>query len=429
MGVHRPALAHEQPRGQGRARGQRHPAATRACADRHDLVARRAVELRHLAAAADGGPRRALALRRRGVPRDQSLPAAAPRAAGSRPAPLHPTHDARRRPRRPAVVGGRRLRHADRHVAGHAVGVPVGLVARRQRLDRGRRRDPAHDARGRAGPRHRPGRGRARSAQPPRRPPASRFRDHLAGRGTGIAAPERGDRRSAGRRRSATHADDHRCRQPRRPQHAGDARGAASKEAGAEGRGRDAGRARHDRDRRAAVPEHPDGRRDSGDGSRLVRAPADAGAARRRLRARLLRDRRASGAPPDRPHGLVRDGLRLGRPRRRRPAREGDQARRAGRRGLSRHRPARVPDGAHRVRKIPRALLQERERGIEEGRLARRPGRAARDDGDPVHDRAAQDAQRRAGAGRRARVPVPGVGRRAGHGGRQVGQAPRRPRR
>ena len=42
--------------------------------------------------------------------------------------------------------------------------------------------------------------------------------------------------------------------------------------------------------------------------------------------------------------------------------------------------------------------------------------------GDPVHDRAAQDAQRRAGAGRRARVPVPGLGRRAGHDRGQVGE-------
>ena len=101
----------------------------------------------------------------------------------------------------------------------------------------------------------------------------------------------------------------------------------------------------------------------------------------------------------------------------RRGAREGDQARGAGGRGLSRHRPARVPDRADRVREVPRALLQERERGHAQGRVAGAAGRAARDAGDPVHDRAAQDAQRGAGAGRRAPVPVPGLGRRDGDDG------------
>ena len=38
-------------------------------------------------------------------------------------------------------------------------------------------------------------------------------------------------------------------------------------------------------------------------GARLVRAAADAGAARRGQRARFLRDHRSPGAPPDRPHG------------------------------------------------------------------------------------------------------------------------------
>ena len=52
--------------------------------------------------------------------------------------------------------------------------------------------------------------------------------------------------------------------------------------------------------------------RDPGRGARLVRAAADAGAARGGVRARFLRDRRPPGAAPDRPHGRVRDGLRRG---------------------------------------------------------------------------------------------------------------------
>jgi hypothetical protein len=45
-------------------------------------------------------------------------------------------------------------------------------------------------------------------------------------------------------------------------------------------------------------------------GARVVRPAADAGAARGRVRARLLRHHRPPGAPPDRPHGRLRDGLR-----------------------------------------------------------------------------------------------------------------------
>ena len=61
----------------------------------------------------------------------------------------------------------------------------------------------------------------------------------------------------------------------------------AAAQAGAEaGRG-DAGRARDDRDRRAAVPEHPDRGHDPGRGARLVRAAADAGACASRCRSRI----------------------------------------------------------------------------------------------------------------------------------------------
>ena len=124
---------------------------------------------------------------------------------------------------------------------------------------------------------------------------------------------ERGDRRGAGRRRSAACAARRtRRRGTRAGQHAGAARGAAAAQAGAQ-----AGRRRTPVERatieivallfQSILTEdaHP------GHGARLVRAPADAGAARGRQRARLLRHHRPSGAPADRPHGRVRDGLRL----------------------------------------------------------------------------------------------------------------------
>ena len=163
-------------------------------------------------------------------------------------------------------------------------------------------------------------------------------------------------------------------------------------------------------------------------GARVVRAAADAGAARGRHRARLLCHRRPPGAAADRPHGRLRDGLRQLHAQRRRRAGKGDQARGAGGRGLSRHRPARLPDRAHRVREVPRALLQHRERGHAQGRVAGAAGRAARDHGHPVHHRAAPHAQRDAGAGKRARLPVPGLGRRAGHHRGALRRAERRDR-
>jgi hypothetical protein len=67
-------------------------------------------------------------------------------------------------------------------------------------------------------------------------------------------------------------------------------------------------------------------------------------------------------------------------------------------RGLSGHRPARVFQTVlAEFEKFPRALLSQRERGVAQGSLAGPSSRAARDDGDPVHDRAAQDAERGTG--------------------------------
>ena len=97
LGVHRPAIAHEHAREPRRARRQRHPPAARAGAHRHQLLAGGAAHLRRLAAAAVGDPRGAVAVRRRGVSRDQSLPVAAPRPARGRPAPLHPAFEPRQR--------------------------------------------------------------------------------------------------------------------------------------------------------------------------------------------------------------------------------------------------------------------------------------------------------------------------------------------
>ena len=149
-------------------------------------------------------------------------------------------------------------------------------------------------------------------------------------------------------------------------------------------------------------------------GAGVVRAAADAGAAGGGGRAGLLRHHRPPGAAADRPHGRLRDGLRGVGARGQRRARNRDQAHRAGGRGLPRHRSSGVPDRADRVRALPRELLQERRRHAQ-GRVAGAAGRTARDAGDPVHDRAAQAAQRGAGAGGRAPVPVPGLGRRDGH--------------
>ncbi|CAF0942531.1 unnamed protein product [Rotaria sp. Silwood1] len=142
-------------------------------------------------------------------------------------------------------------------------------------------------------------------------------------------------------------------------------------QAGPEAGRQHAGRARDHRDRRDDVPEHPDRGTHPGFGAGL---------------------RRRAGAR--------------------------DQACRAGRRGLPGHWPARLHDRADRVREVPRPLLREREPGVQAWRVAGPAGRAARDAGHPVHHRAAQDAVRGAGAGRRARLPVPRLGRRAGrHGG------------
>ena len=180
----------------------------------------------------------------------------------------------------------RRLRHADRHraAAGHRLPA-VGDQAGRGRVARGRRGDADDDPRRRPGARSRPGRGGARPPEPAGQPAAARLRPHLDRAASALAAAQCGDRPGAGQRRPAPLERRRRRGEQRRAgdRHAGPARGAAPEEAGAQGGRGDAGRAGDDRDRRPAVPEHPDGRRDSGDGARLVRAPADAGAARRGL--------------------------------------------------------------------------------------------------------------------------------------------------
>ena len=136
------------------------------------------------------------------------------------------------------------------------------------------------------------------------------------------------------------------------------------KQSAEEGGGQPRG-ARHHRDRGAAVPEHPHRRPHPGQ-------PCACGLRGCRCRccawpspSPTSSPPSTTRAPPDRPHGRLRDGFRhLAPPRwRERGAGEGDQAHRAGGGGLPRHRPARVPDRAHRVREVPRALLQERERG------------------------------------------------------------------
>ncbi len=141
-------------------------------------------------------------------------------------------------------------------------------------------------------------------------------------------------------------------------QHAGDARGTAPAQDRAQAGGGDAGRAGDDRGRRAAVPEPADRGAAAGDGARLVRAPADAGAAGGGQRTRLLRRGRSSGAPPDRPHGCLRDGFRRHAEQGRRVARTRDQADRPGRRGLSGYRAPGLPDGAERIREVSAELLR-----------------------------------------------------------------------
>ena len=310
VGVHRPALAHEH-----RSRAARSWTPTTSCARtcwrassrRSWLRARRSA--RRLATAAGVRARRSsrcfaeeayheinrFLLERHVLPEIDLRPFI--------------RRSTRRRSRRlqadPTPGGGfGSARPAVRSGAGSAI--PARRRARPRARDdaRSRERDAADDARRRPGARPRSGRGRAEPAQPPRRPPAARIRRDLARAGAAVAAPERGDRRGAGERRPSARRRASADAAVGAGQHAGAGRGAAAAQAGAQAGGHVADRARDDRDRRAAVPEHPDGGRDPGDGARLVRAPADAGAARRRLRARLLRHRRASGAPADRPHGL-----------------------------------------------------------------------------------------------------------------------------
>ena len=92
VGVHRPAGSR-----MNCSRGARSSTPTTSCGRtcwraRHLLVAVGEARPRGLAHAAAGAARRAGAFRRRGVPRDQSLAAAAQGAARDRPAPVHPAH-------------------------------------------------------------------------------------------------------------------------------------------------------------------------------------------------------------------------------------------------------------------------------------------------------------------------------------------------
>jgi hypothetical protein len=125
---------------------------------------------------------------------------------------------------------------------------------------------------------------------------------------------------------------------------------------------------------------------------------------------------RPPGAPADRPHGRLRDGLRqLGR------RNVGDALEKEIKRVVQVVEA--YPDTGRRVFQT---VLTEFEKFLEhyfkneneasrKRRVAGPAGRAARDAGHPVHHRAAPHAQRGAGAGGRAPVPVPGLGRRAGH--------------
>ena len=149
VGVHRPALAHDVARRPRRARRQRRAAAARARAHRHRRPGARAgSDARGLARAAGGAARRVLALRRRGLSRDQPLADRAPRAARGRPAAVHPAlaHAVRGRQRRGGALAAsarasarcrRRRPAANRAARGSTPGD----------AQRGRRRDAHDDAR------------------------------------------------------------------------------------------------------------------------------------------------------------------------------------------------------------------------------------------------------------------------------------------
>ncbi len=188
--------------------------------------------------------------------------------------------------------------------------------------------------------------------------------------------------------------------------------------------GRDQGRKGHHRDRGADVPGHLAGRPHSAGDPGLVRAPADAGAARGAGRAGFFWHRQPSGAPADRPHGLVRDGFRC----QRHPgqcAREGNQARRAGDRAIPGNRQTRLRTGLRRVPEVS-AEVPDRQRCDTEGGQCGAAGRAEGDADDPVHDRDAQHAQGHPGARGDPQLPVQGLGRGAGGRGGAQGTATRR---
>ena len=430
VGVHRPALAHEHAREPRGARHQRHPAPARAGAHRHQLVAGRAARLRCLARAAVGACTRSC---RCSPKRRTTRPTASCSQRHVLPeVDLRPfirrSNHRRARCRRLGASGGFGTPTGD--VAERAVGLPaVGDAARARSSEVGEETRLMTRA-ARPGARQRPGRGGARPAEPPRRPPAARLRGHLARAGAAVAAPERGDRRGAGKRRApARQRRRHRRQRPRR--------------VGTPALLEELHQRKQALKQAAATPVE---RATIEIVALLFQSilmedaiPATVRVWFARLQMPVLR---VAVSEPD-------FFATVEHPARRLIDRMGscvmgfDSSSRAVGDLLEKEikRVVQVveayPDTGRRVfqtvltefEKFLEHYFKNENEASKKGVSLAAAGRAARDDGDPVHDRAAQDAQRRAGAGRRARVPVPGLGRRAGDDRGQVGQQPTRPRR
>ena len=140
VGVHRPALAHEHAREPRGARPQRHPAPARAGAHRHQLVAARAARLRRLARCCSRWCTRSSSLfaeeayheTNRFLLQRHVLP-----EVDLRPFIRRSNHGGRL----PPSGCGRRLRHADRHVAERRRRIPaVGDASERGRARSARKR-------------------------------------------------------------------------------------------------------------------------------------------------------------------------------------------------------------------------------------------------------------------------------------------------
>jgi hypothetical protein len=177
--------------------------------------------------------------------------------------------------------------------------------------------------------------------------------------------------------------------------------------------------------------------------ARLVRAAADAAGARPAWRwiVAMFQSILSSGRqmrcceqpeffgtlrirPADRPHGLLRAGLRL---RRHQPAASSRPRSSAWCRSSSNTpRPAGACSSWSTTNSRSSSPASSPRRATPSAGQRRPAGGAEGDDGDPVHHRAAQDAQRRAGARGDPRVPVQGLGRGAGRGRRAQRAAARR---